>query len=468
MKGGPELRPTSALAGAALPGRSTEGGNAKQATRSSSPFEALFARMHSEPAPNGPEGGKDGTARIKGEPIAVEGRRTRLGATSEGKADREVDGAVETRVAADAVRLDGLVPGQSLASAVAHRIAAAVDGAPATAASAEVAPEMRAEAGESRRGGPIAANLALAIAAARRVEIAGQVGAAAAADPAVTHRETHFAPVLEGDGTTSSAEPSAKPERGDAAAARTAPGPFALLRGRAEQLMMAGRAAPGDARMPRGEAGDAPTGAAVRATAGAANPGGADVAGADRLESTLLQGAATGGAAPGRAVAPAPAAGSPVTQPAAVPVFAGAAGPVKVLHIQLQPVELGALEIQMRLTDAGLEVHIEATRQETLTLLRNDREALAQVLRGAGHSVDTVTISLADKSAPQGQAAQDGSQPQSFGARADTQSGTPREQGDRQEDGFTSRPQGGQAFEKVNDDQAQPALAARRHGDLYL
>jgi hypothetical protein len=139
-----------------------------------------------------------------------------------------------------------------------------------------------------------------------------------------------------------------------------------------------------------------------------------------------------------------------------------------VLHIQLQPVELGALEIRMRLTDAGLEVHIEATRHETASLLKNDREALAHVLRGTGHAVDAVTVSFADKSAAQGQGAQgqgaqDG-QPPSSGARPDAHSGGPRDQGGEQR--LPSRP-GSTFVDKVRDDQDRPALAAR-HGDLYL
>ncbi len=382
--------------------------------------------------------------------------KAKLGATPEGEAGGEPVAGDERLATTDFVHLDHLAPGQSLGHAVAQRIAAAVDGATAEPVAAEPAPGLR---GEKQRGAPVGANLALAIAAARRGDLAGGSGFGAAATPdfSVTRRETHFAPVSRVTGTPTDALADAA--RGALATGSTADaeqsadgarqaGPLPLARGRAEQVGL--RGAPGEMRGGRGEA----AGASASAPSGAA-AGSADGTAAETPEGTLSQGAAAGGAGQARAAAALIGSGTAV-QPPAPPAITGAAGPVKVLQIHLQPSELGTLEVTMRLTDAGLEVHIDANRSETLALLKNDREALAQVLRGTGHSADSVTVTFADRSAAQGhgqgQASQDGSQ--SSGARADTQAGaqsgaqagaqpgTPREQGGRQDGGPSSRATG--------------------------
>ena len=161
-------------------------------------------------------------------------------------------------------------------------------------------------------------------------------------------------------------------------------------------------------------------------------------------------------------------AGAPPAQPGAMPsAFPATPGAVKVLHIQLHPAELGMLEVRMRLTDSGLEVHIEASRRETAALLKSDRDAIASVLGGAGQAVDAVTVSLADKSNSAGQPSQDGWQPSASGARPEAQAGSPREQGGRFDDRSPSRPGGGRANDQVIDDQNHSA-AVRPRGGLYL
>ncbi len=475
MKGGPEIRLTSALAAGPQSGRSTEGGSAKGSTGASTPFETLFARLNEEPAGKAAKAGNDRPGRPAEGPIALDGRKAKLRAAPEGKADREVDAADERPLPAEPVRLDPPAPGQSLATAVAQRIAAVLDGPSVEAAPAGAAPGARPEARQAGRGVPIAADLALAIATARGGGLTGKAGVANATDFSVTRRETHFAPALDQSGATGdAAEPAAT------SAADHGSGPLVSVRGRAEQVMMAARAGLGDARAARGGVGSVATGTAAGPAAGATRAGDTDGIGADAPEGPLVQSATTGGIGQGRGAVPAPLGTSPVAQPAAPTVVTGTAGPLRVLHIHLQPAELGALEVRMRMTDAGLEVHIEATRHETLVLLKNDREALAQVLRGTGHSVDTVSVTLADKSAAPGQPAQDNSA--SFGARGDTQAGGQsgaqsgaqsggqsgaQSGAPRQQDGRAGHSESS-AFEGVHDEQDQLVLAVRRHGDLYL
>jgi chemotaxis protein MotD len=193
------------------------------------------------------------------------------------------------------------------------------------------------------------------------------------------------------------------------------------------------------------------------------------------LQATSYDGAALGlpGAADQRGSGTSSSSPVAAAQPAAAPSVPPAVpGAVKVLHIQLQPVELGVLDVRMRMTDGGLEVQIEASRPETAALLKSDRDTLESVLRGAGHTLDMVTVSVAEKSGDaSGQPSREGWQGPASDSRPEAQAGFPREQageqGGRWDDRSASRPDG-QANEKVHDDQTQSAAAARPRGALYL
>jgi chemotaxis protein MotD len=470
MTSAAELGATSAAAGGAVPAGAADGAPVTDAARSLSPFEMLFAGLHHEAAAKGKGIPRGGMARPMPGAFGAEARKPALDGAGEEQAEAAQDAAEGPAIPSDAVALDAGPQEQSLIQTVVLRIAAALDGT-ATKAPGEAAPEAHADAGAKRRASPVGASLALAVATARTPD-AGADRTNAAPDLSVTRREKHFGPVLTADGAASAAgqeedgRPATVPSASGIAFERmTAP------RGRAEQIMMAGRAAPGDARAPQGSLAGLSAEAAMRTATAEARLGGAGQGGADAVESSLLQvGGASAGVGDGRLAGPAPTVAAPAGQPAAPTVFTSTIGPVKVLHIQLQPDELGALEIRMRLNDGGLEVHIEATRHETATLLKNDREALAHVLRGTGHAVDTVTVSFADKSGAQGQGVpgqgtQDGGQPSFTGARPDAHSGGSRNQGGG-EQRLPSRP-GSTFVDKVRDDQDRPALAAR-HGDLYL
>jgi len=76
------------------------------------------------------------------------------------------------------------------------------------------------------------------------------------------------------------------------------------------------------------------------------------------------------------------------------------AGPLKVLHVKLEPEDLGAVVLKMRLVDKSLELEVVAARQETADLLAKDRDMLTRALRGSGYMADVVTISAS--TAPDG------------------------------------------------------------------
>lgn len=66
--------------------------------------------------------------------------------------------------------------------------------------------------------------------------------------------------------------------------------------------------------------------------------------------------------------------------------------PTKVLHLELRPVELGSLTVKMRLAQGGMEIRIEADKAETARMLANDKDALREVVKQSGFSVDAVSI----------------------------------------------------------------------------
>jgi chemotaxis protein MotD len=73
--------------------------------------------------------------------------------------------------------------------------------------------------------------------------------------------------------------------------------------------------------------------------------------------------------------------------------------PVKILHIQLQPAELGTVTIRMAVKDGALRLELEAGRSDTAQLIQRDREALSALLRSAGYLIDGVDVRMADPSA---------------------------------------------------------------------
>ncbi len=87
---------------------------------------------------------------------------------------------------------------------------------------------------------------------------------------------------------------------------------------------------------------------------------------------------------------PAPGAG-----PAAAHTQSAVMSPTKVLHIQLQPIELGTVTMKLSLKDNALHVELEVGRGETKTLIQNDRDALTSLLRSAGYLVEGLDVRLA-------------------------------------------------------------------------
>ena len=139
------------------------------------------------------------------------------------------------------------------------------------------------------------------------------------------------------------------------------------------------------------------------------------------------------------------------------------AGPLKVLHVKLEPEDLGAVVLKMRLVDKSLELEVIASRQETADLLAKDRDMLTRALRGSGYTADVVAITTS--TAPDGgQMAGDRSGSQTPSGHAGAQAGDNRNpnnaEGGEQRPSSRPQPTQGAAHEESG--------AGHSGGDLYL
>jgi len=180
----------------------------------------------------------------------------------------------------------------------------------------------------------------------------------------VTRRETHFAPVRQRD-------PAAA---GHAGATSQPPSVAPAL---PQHLGLA--PLPSGAALPPAQSSTAPP---------AARPEASIILG-QIVQAIVARG---DGAAAG---APEPSAAAPTSQAAQPVTIAAAAGPVRIVEIQLQPAALGALTVTMRLSPAGLKVTVSASSRETAQLLDENRKELAELIRGVGYDGADVTVEQA-------------------------------------------------------------------------
>lgn len=100
-----------------------------------------------------------------------------------------------------------------------------------------------------------------------------------------------------------------------------------------------------------------------------------------------------------------------------VAIARASGGVLRVLNLQLNPVELGLVTIKMRLAGDSLEMELHVEKEETAELLRNDAEKLSSLLRTSGYRPDAITIQSTDTTSHDRNALQrpqQGTQDQSF------------------------------------------------------
>lgn len=139
-------------------------------------------------------------------------------------------------------------------------------------------------------------------------------------------------------------------------------------------------------------------------------------------------------------------------------------GPLKVLHIKLEPEDLGAVVVKMRLVDKSLELEVVAARQETADLLAKDRDVLTRALRGSGYAADVVAITTSTAPAGGQTAGDNRAGAQASSGQSGAQAGDNRNSNDPAGSGGRppARPQ---PMEGVTHEESG---AGRSGGDLYL
>ncbi len=178
-----------------------------------------------------------------------------------------------------------------------------------------------------------------------------------------------------------------------------------------------------------------------------------------------------------RMVADLPAASSHATAApaeAALPTPPAADRPVRMLTLQLDPPDLGAVTVKMRLIGNAVEIHLSADRHETTQMLQQERGALTEVMQSAGYAFDIASIdqsraSDANPGAGQQQAQSDPrpSQSQSGGSQADNAT-SERQSGDAQAGTRHNRQQHDELKQPAKRPQDQQGVRNRNGGALYL
>jgi chemotaxis protein MotD len=145
-----------------------------------------------------------------------------------------------------------------------------------------------------------------------------------------------------------------------------------------------------------------------------------------------------------------------------------APGPVRTLHIQLQPADLGTLTVKLSLRDQMLDIKLEAAEHRTARILEADREKLTEILRSAGYALDGVTVQISSPEKPvqtlnamtgqggNGQA-NAGSQSQAGGAQSDAQRGQGSQRGNDD-----------RSFASTNDGGDHAPRRGSADGDVYI
>jgi hypothetical protein len=138
---------------------------------------------------------------------------------------------------------------------------------------------------------------------------------------------------------------------------------------------------------------------------------------------------------------------------------------VKILRLELQPVDLGTITIRMSLKQDALDIRVEASRYDTARMLQRDQDSLAKILTGAGYRIDGMAIITP---ATDGAAVPDGR------SQAFLPSSTPQHWGPSQHDSRSSsgrpnaEPDPRSSRGKQNDDNDKSGTARGAGGDLYV
>ena len=133
-------------------------------------------------------------------------------------------------------------------------------------------------------------------------------------------------------------------------------------------------------------------------------------------------------------------------------------GPVKMLTIQLTPVSLGRVNIEMRIADGAMKVDIRVADPKALEMVRADKDLIMSLVRKAGVVPETVTIQTAENASA-------AKQNQTGNGPTD---GRGFERGAAHDGGARSGPHRADTQEGGSSDEGRKTGDTRLRGDIYL
>lgn len=137
--------------------------------------------------------------------------------------------------------------------------------------------------------------------------------------------------------------------------------------------------------------------------------------------------------------------------------------PVKVLHIQLQPADLGVVTIRMSVKDNALRLDLEVGRGETASLIQRDRDALSALLRSAGYLIEGVDVRIADASGTSAQGGGGQSNTPTQGGQSGSSQADARSPGQRPQN-----ERGNNAFGNGRNGEGEQADRPAHSGGVYI
>jgi len=166
-------------------------------------------------------------------------------------------------------------------------------------------------------------------------------------------------------------------------------------------------------------------------------------------------------------------AGSPSADVAAPDILKTADKPVRILTLQLDPPDLGAVTVKMRLAGDGVEVRLSADRYETTQMLQHERGALTDIMQSAGYKFDIASIDQSRPSDANAGAGQQQPQPdqrpsQQPGGGQFNYANSERQSGDAQAGTRQNRQQHDQVTEPPERHQDKEIGRDRNGGAVYL
>jgi chemotaxis protein MotD len=148
--------------------------------------------------------------------------------------------------------------------------------------------------------------------------------------------------------------------------------------------------------------------------------------------------------------------------------------PVKMLTLHLDPPDLGAVTVKMRLTGDAVEIRLSADRAETAQLLKSERSALTDIMQSAGYKFDIAAIDQSRASDANTGAGQQQPQPdqrpsqQPLGGSSINDANSERQSGDTQSGTRQNRQQHEQFTERAERPQDKEPVRDRNSGAVYL